>query len=206
MKLYCTANSTFSRRVRVAILEKRLHVEEIDTPAEQRRSERFRALNPYGRIPVFVDGELTLYESTAILEHLETIVPEPALLPADANERALCRQWCKLCDLEFTPLALRIQWPKRSQPESQWPHDVFAAQHPGIVKHYAALDQQLRASRGRHGDAAHLVSADFSLADLCYLPFLHFAGLLDVEMPASLADWSARLLSRASAKATIPAQ
>ena len=206
MKLFCTPNSTFARRVRIALHEKQLEAEEIDTPAERRGDAEFLALNPYGRIPVFVDGELVLYESTAILEHLETIVPEPALLPGDVNERALCRQWCKLCDLEYSSRAVRIQRPKRGQPESEWPTEDFAAQRPGIAEHYAALAVQLERSRERHGESTHLVSAEFSLADLCYLPFLHFADLLDVEMPASVEAWTRRVLERASAKATIPTQ
>ncbi|MEJ0046756.1 MAG: glutathione S-transferase N-terminal domain-containing protein [Rhodospirillales bacterium] len=51
-------------------------------------SEAFRAINPQGRVPTLVleDGTV-LIQSPAILEWLEEVFPEPALLPGDAVAR-----------------------------------------------------------------------------------------------------------------------
>lgn len=197
MQLYSTANSTFCRRVRVALHEKGLAAEEIETPPPARREPGYRALNPYGRIPTLVDGELVLYESAAILQYLEDRHPEPALVPPDPAGRALAAMHVKLCDLEFTPHAIRIQRPKRLQPEETWDRADMARARAGVERHYAILERELA---GR----AYLVADRFTWADLAYLPFLHFHALLEVELPPNVAAWWGRLAARESARATEP--
>lgn len=49
-----------------------------------------RGLNPAGKVPVLVHGRQTVPDSTAIAHYLETLVPEPALRPADPAARAYC--------------------------------------------------------------------------------------------------------------------
>ena len=49
------------------------------------------ALNPKGEVPVLVDGDLVLYDSTVILEYLEDRNPEPALYPREPPERSTTR-------------------------------------------------------------------------------------------------------------------
>ena len=56
------------------------------------KHEAVLAANPKGQVPVLVDGDVTLYDSTVILEYLEDAYPEPQLYPHDAKARALCRQ------------------------------------------------------------------------------------------------------------------
>lgn len=53
--------------------------------------ERFTQLSPLRRIPVLIDGALTLSDSTVICEYLEDRHPEPPLLPRDAAQRARAR-------------------------------------------------------------------------------------------------------------------
>ena len=45
----------------------------------EHKSEAFLALNPRGKVPVITDGDLALYESTAILGYLDRAYPEPPL-------------------------------------------------------------------------------------------------------------------------------
>ena len=49
----------------------------------------FLALNPHGKVPILVDGDVTLYESLAIMLHLELTYPGSSLLPSDPTTRAL---------------------------------------------------------------------------------------------------------------------
>ncbi len=53
--------------------------------------DRFSKLSPLRRIPVLVDGDLVLTDSTAICEYIEDKQPAPALLPADIRDRARAR-------------------------------------------------------------------------------------------------------------------
>jgi glutathione S-transferase len=53
--------------------------------------EKFTELNPLRRIPVYIDDQVTISDSTVICEYLEERFPEPALLPKDVGQRARAR-------------------------------------------------------------------------------------------------------------------
>lgn len=57
------------------------------------RTTEFRAINPAAKLPVLVDGELTLTESAAIVDYIGGKYPASGLLPADAAACADCRRW-----------------------------------------------------------------------------------------------------------------
>ena len=48
----------------------------VDTAAQAHRTPVYLALNPNGRVPVLVDGDLVLYESAAICLHLADLHPQ----------------------------------------------------------------------------------------------------------------------------------
>jgi len=54
-------------------------------------NDDFSRISPVRRIPVLIDGDLTLCDSTVICEYLEDLHPEPRLRPADPAERARAR-------------------------------------------------------------------------------------------------------------------
>lgn len=58
-------------------------------PFSELKSPTHRAVHPFGKIPTFEDGDLTLFESGAIVLHLAQT--RPGLMPADpvARERAI---------------------------------------------------------------------------------------------------------------------
>ena len=92
LKLYYTPISLNSRRVWVALLEKQIAFEPIalNLDGDQFKPD-FRAINPFHRIPVLVDEDLTLVESLAILDYLEAKYPTPALLPTEAKALGIVR-------------------------------------------------------------------------------------------------------------------
>jgi glutathione S-transferase len=187
--------------VQIALLEKYMAVEEIavDMAGRQHREPQYLALNPYGRVPALVDGDLVLYESTAILNYLEVRQPEPSLLPRDPKDRARVDMHMKLCDLQFSGQAVTIIFPKRFLPKERWDEAVMAKARREIEKQVALLDRWLQ---GRQ----YLVANQFTLADLCYLPFVEFFGILEVAPPPAVAQWIERLLDRPSARQTKPAR
>ena len=135
--------------------------------------------------------------STAILNYLEATRPTPPLVPADARGRALVDMHMKLCDLQLTRHAGTIVFPKRFLPKERWNAAAMAEAKAEIEKHLAILDKHL-------ADKAYLVAEQFSLADVCYAPFLEFLPLMEIAPPSAVAAWSERLLARPSAVATRP--
>jgi glutathione S-transferase len=73
-------------------------LEEVGQPYEVRlvsfremKEPAHRALHPFGQIPTYEEGDLTLFESGAIIFHIAE--RRPGLLPADANARARAVAW-----------------------------------------------------------------------------------------------------------------
>ncbi len=93
MILYGYWRSSAAYRVRIALNLKGLEYEQrqvhLVRDGGEQHSEDYRRLNPAGLVPVLVDGELTLHQSLAILDHLEQRYPDVPLLPSDPAARAL---------------------------------------------------------------------------------------------------------------------
>ena len=64
---------------------------EIDPIIPFMGDDRFTKLSPIRRIPVFLDGDLALADSSVICQYLEERYPEPALYPVDLADRARAR-------------------------------------------------------------------------------------------------------------------
>ena len=200
LKLHYHPFSTYARRVTMAMIEKQIPYESVivDMAAREHREPSYLALNPYGRVPTLVDGDFVLYESTAILNYLEATHPSPALLPADTRGRAQVDMAMKLCDLQMSRQSGTIIFPKRFMPKERWDLAAIAQAKTEIEKHLAIVEAQL-------GAREFLVGDRYTLADLCYTPFLQFLPLMEISAPPAVAAWSERLLSRPSALQTKPA-
>ena len=198
LKLHYNPLSTFSRRVLIAFAEKQVpHELVVDMAARRHREQPYLSLNPYGRVPTLDEDGFVLFESTAILNYLEATRPSPPLVPADARGRALVDMHMKLCDLQLTRYAGTIIFPKRFLPKERWNVTAIAEAKAEIEKHLAILDKQLAGK-------TYLVAEQFSLAEVCYMPFLDFLPLMEITPPSAVAGWSERLLARGSAVTTRP--
>jgi glutathione S-transferase len=80
--LYHFPTSPFSRRVRLALALKRVSVELRDARAFPEHRAEVNRLNPLHTVPVLVDGERVVVDSTAICHYLERQFPDPPLWPA----------------------------------------------------------------------------------------------------------------------------
>jgi glutathione S-transferase len=200
LKLHHHPFSTFSRRVRIALLEKNIPCEliELDMMARAHRGPAYLALNPYGRVPTLEEDGFILYESTAILEYLEATHPTPSLVPADARGRAHVAMHMKLCDIQMARQTGTIIFPKRFLPKERWDDAAMAQAKKEIEKHLEIVDAQLKGKD-------YLVGNHYSLVEVCYTPFVEFLPLMDITPPANVAAWVRRMLERPSAQQTKPA-
>ena len=82
-------------------------------------------------------------------------------------------------------------------PKEKWNNAAIAEAKGEIEKHLAILDRQLAGK-------SYLVAEQFSLAEVCYIPFLDFLPLMEIAPQSAVAAWSGRLLARPSAVATRP--
>jgi glutathione S-transferase len=97
VKLYSGPLSLFTAKVRIALDEKGIAYDRVEVGwSLERRYEPHHpdvvALNPKRQVPVLVDGDVVVYDSTQILEYLEERCPQPPLYPSGLAERARCRR------------------------------------------------------------------------------------------------------------------
>lgn len=199
LKIHYHPLSTFARRVRVTLIEKGIEAElvEVDMVAGAHKAPPYLALNPYGRVPTLEEDGFVLYESTAILEYLEVIRPTPSLVPTDARGRALVAQHMKVCDLQLARQTGTIIFPKRFLPQERWNEAAMAQAKQEIENHLEILEPQLSGKD-------YLVGNNYSLAEVCYTPFVEFFPLMEITPPPNVAGWTSRMLARPSAQATKP--
>ncbi|HKB08353.1 MAG TPA: glutathione S-transferase family protein [Candidatus Polarisedimenticolia bacterium] len=201
LKLYYHPLSTFSQRVRIALLEKKISATlvEVDLFARAQFLPDYVAKNPYSRVPAIEEDGWVLYESTPILEYLEAMTPSPPLLPAAPRERARVAMHMKLCDLEFAGPARDILVPKRFLPKERWNSERMERAKERIGRHLSILESQVEGHE-------YLVGDRFTLADVCYAPLLQFLPLMEVTPGPATVAWAGRVLERPSVKETRPAK
>jgi glutathione S-transferase len=200
MKLYSGPVSLFSRKVEIALHEKGLPFEQVLVPFTQTKGYSPRnpdvlAVNPKGQVPVLVDGDLSLYDSTVIVEYLEDAHPDPALYPKSPVERARCRLFDVFGDeVMLAPLRLLMHRtePKPDDPERWHAKEAKAREaEPVLAGHLDALDRTLRGKD-------YLCGA-FSAADISVFMAVFWTRRLggpSMRRHEALASWYARLSAR----------
>jgi len=105
LTLYHHGSSSCAAKVRFALEEKGLNWESryIDILAGEQFQPSYLKLNPKGVVPLLVDGDLVLPESTVICEYLEERYTDYPLMPSDAKGKARVRLWTKAVDEDLHP-------------------------------------------------------------------------------------------------------
>ncbi|HVM58533.1 MAG TPA: glutathione S-transferase family protein [Gaiellaceae bacterium] len=156
--------STNVERVALAAGHKGLELEWIDVDAADRSPVEAASGQPL--VPVLLDGDETIVDSTVIIEHLERLRPEPRLYPADEARRA--------------EVSVFVDWfnrvwkraPNRIAAELEQPQPDTAAVNRLSARMQAALDRFESLLAGR----SYLFD-DFGVADCIAFPFLKYAVL-----------------------------
>jgi len=111
IKLYRHELSGHAHRVEtfLSILQKDYELVNVDLMAGEQRTEAFLKLNPFGQVPVLVDGEVILADSTAILVYLARKYGQE-WLPSDALGQARVQRWLSVASGEVAagPGAARL--------------------------------------------------------------------------------------------------
>jgi glutathione S-transferase len=93
IRLYTNPLSGHGHRVQLLLSMLELPHVVINVPLPEFKSAEHLRRNPFGQIPVIEDGDLTLFESNAILVYLATRYGDGRLLPRDAQQAAAVQQW-----------------------------------------------------------------------------------------------------------------
>ncbi|NKB50535.1 MAG: maleylacetoacetate isomerase [Alphaproteobacteria bacterium] len=183
MKLYGYWRSLAAFRVRIALNLKGIpfEVESMDLVKGDQFSDAYRKVNPQMVVPALVDGDTVLTQSMAILEYLEDVHPEPALLPADAAGRARVRSICLISVADIHPLLVPRIRKYITQDMGHSEEELTAWIHNWMTTGLAAIEEKLA------GDAetgAYCHGDSLTLADLCLVPQVGAAAMFGVDTDA----------------------
>ena len=131
-------------------------------------SPEFLALWPLGKMPVLVDGDRVVVETSIIVEYLDLHHPGAApLVPKDKDEAIEVRMLDRIFDHYVMSPMQKIVFNRFCPAEARNAHDVTTSRST-IEKAYLWLDHRLEGRRWAGGDM-------FSLADCAAGPSLHYA-------------------------------
>ncbi len=199
--LYEHVLSPYAQKVKIALREKGVDFRRAEPPrmGGGGAAGDFAAANPRAEVPVLIDGETAVFDSTVILEYIEDRWPTPALLPAGAAERARARTIEEVMDTHFEAVNWglgEIDWFKRADGELAATLKANAArQTQGF---FAWLERQLGAAPWFNGEA-------FGWGDLAVAPLVGTSIAMGNRPPAggALAAWLERALARSSVARTL---
>jgi len=151
-KLYGYFRSSAAYRVRIALGLKGLEYEHVGINlmpgVSEQKSEVYKALNPQGRVPYFIDGNVGLSQSPAILEYLDEAYTDIPLLPADMDERARVRQLASLIGCDIHPLNNVAVLMRLKGDLDVDEKGVNSWYHHWIIEGFTALEELLAGSKG----------------------------------------------------------
>lgn len=186
MKLYTYFRSSAAYRVRIALNLKGLSYESVPVHlvrgGGEQRQAAYLALNPAGLVPALEnEAGQVLTQSLAIIEYLEDIHPTPALLPADALDRARVRALAQTIACDTHPLNnLRVlQYLGKTLGADESARQAW-------YKHWVAVGlgavERLLAADPKTGDFCHGDAP--GLADCCLVPQVFNARRFDCDLSA----------------------
>ena len=197
LRLYHLPLCPFSRKVRLALLEKALVTEFVEVaPWEQ--DPEFLALNPAAEVPVLVDGDLVVCDSRAIVEYLEEAYPQTNLLGETPAERAETRRLLGWFDVKFRREVTDPIWGekllKRLKRAGTPSSEALRAGSANIRLHLAYICHLYDDRRWLAGDRMSLAD----LAAAAHLSVLDYLGNVPWEGFESARNWYAKVKSRPS--------
>ena len=196
MKMYSGPLSMFGAKAEIAAAEKGIDYQRefvpfsLATLYDPKHPEVAR-INPKGQVPVLIDDDVELFDSTQIFEYFEEIKPDPALWPRDMKARARARLLELRSDEVFFPHVVTLmpgQWAAAGE-------DGIRAAQEAIAAYYDEMEALL-ADRD-------FLCGELSFADIAFFMAQFFAGFLGAAWGAGhprLDAWRARLMQRPAFK------
>lgn len=155
-------------------------------------------VNPKRQVPVLIDGEVEIFDSTQIFEYLEHRYPRPALWPESPAARAHARQIELMSDEVFFPHVVRLMGMRAKPDPVEKPEWVHARE--GIEAYYLRMEALLAGNEWLGGE--------YSYADIAFYMAQFFAARHTVPMGGGtprLLEWRRRMVARPAVRVVIEA-
>jgi glutathione S-transferase len=202
--IHSIPGSPFGRAVLVALEEKGARYRLAPIAPGITRTPAYRALHPFGRVPVLEQGGFRLYETQAIIRYVDRVLPKPALTPTDSQAAARMDQLMNVNDWYlFQGVNSVIAFHRIVGPRLMGLTPDEAAIAAAMPKAHTVFNELAR----QLGDSPFFVGHSISLADVLLAPQLDFLRQTPEWEPltaqhANLRAWLDRMNARPSMTAT----
>ena len=200
LTLYTTALSANGRKTMAVARYLNLPIEQriVNVYAGEGQDERYRKINPWGKVPTLVDGEFVLWESNAILMHMSEAHGNYVLSSKDAYKRADILRWLFWESSHWQPILTRIMVQKVAQSLIETSNSKQLSikwQDVELESHLKVLESNLEVNNFVCGD--ELTIADFSIAGMttyfpvCDFPYSNYPAIANwIERLNKISSWS----------------
>jgi glutathione S-transferase len=157
------------------------------------KTDEYLSVNPNGRIPALVDGDVTLFESMAINLYLAKKYA-PALYPASDDDQAIAIQWSVWAISEIEPQQMQIVIQKIFNRDNIDQSAIDSATE-NLQRPLAVLNEHLA---GRE----YLLGDSFTVADLNVAGVMLLIQMIEFDLSAypNIKNWTDRCYSRDALK------
>ena len=171
MIFYSEEKGHYSHMVRIVLAEKDISCDIKEFDPNSKLPPELATINPYNKLPVLVDREVTIYEPRIISEYLDERFPHPPLLPIYPNDKAECRLLIHRIERDWLPIMDKMMNQKITQKE-------FDKLKKELVSLVAGIVLVLK-------EKPYFMSDEFTLVD-CYMSaILYRLPYLGVSTPKS---------------------
>jgi glutathione S-transferase len=175
---YFPGNASFAPHALINEIGAPVKLSLIDRANNGHKSPQYLKLNPSGRIPAFVDGDLVLFESAAICLHLCDKHPEAGLAPALASDaRAHFYKWLMFLTNTIQPDILIYHYTARYTTDEAGVPGMKAATETRLNDWFDLIEENM-------GPGPYLLGDTYSAVDV-YLTMLCRWGRTMTRKPAS---------------------
>jgi len=191
MILYSASLSMFGAKVQIALIEKGIDYQLVMVPYDRDRGYEPRhpevlRVNPKRQVPILIDGDVELFDSTQIFEYLEDLKSVPPLWPRELNARARARNLEHQSDEVYFPHIIKLMGL-----QEDLRGDAAVAAIDAANRFYADMEQRLSGS--------DWLAGAYSFADIAFYMAALFGerqgAVLGVATPKLLA-WRQRMTQR----------
>jgi len=198
MRLFSGPLSMFGAKAQIAAHEKAIDFElvmvafDMNHRYEPKHPEVLR-INPKRQVPVLINGDLEIFDSTQIFEYLEQLKPSPALWPAEAAARARARLLEHASDEVYFPHIIKLM------PLLKTPSDpVAVAAREAAAAYYREMERVL-ADR-------EFLGGTYSFADIAFYMAQLFGARMGADLTGEtprLAQWRQRMTARPAVRKVV---
>ena len=156
---YYPGNASFAPHLLLEELGAEFELVLVDRKTDAQKSAEYRKLNPFGRIPTLVDGELVIFESAAICIYICEQYPKSGFMPAAGHPaRPLFFQWLMYLTNTLQSEFMVYYYPERHTTDKSMAVSVKAAQDARLSGMFELLDREI-------GDRPFLVGDTMTVCD-----------------------------------------